>query len=205
MPRAVRPSLGDEGRARGVEGCRRGGRRVPVAVRVLAGELAAAGDRGRGAHDAARGVHRARGRRAAPPRACACACSATSIVSRRAAAAAVDRVMRKTARTGALVAQPLHLVRRARRDRARGARCWRARRRPARWIRRRSTRRRSRARLYTADCPDPDLLIRTSGEQRISNFLLWQLAYSELYITHRALARLHAPELFEAIARLPET
>ena len=38
-------------------------------------------------------------------------------------------------------------------------------------------------RLYTADCPDPDLLIRTSGEQRISNFLLWQLAYSELYIT----------------------
>ena len=34
--------------------------------------------------------------------------------------------------------------------------------------------------LYTADLPDPDLLIRTSGEQRISNFLLWQLAYSEL-------------------------
>jgi undecaprenyl diphosphate synthase len=37
--------------------------------------------------------------------------------------------------------------------------------------------------LYTSDIPDPDLLIRTSGEQRISNFLLWQLAYSELYIT----------------------
>jgi len=37
--------------------------------------------------------------------------------------------------------------------------------------------------LYTADMPDPDLLIRTSGEQRISNFLLWQIAYSELYIT----------------------
>ncbi len=39
------------------------------------------------------------------------------------------------------------------------------------------------ARLYTAGCPDPDLLIRTSGEQRISNFLLWQLAYTELVIS----------------------
>lgn len=37
--------------------------------------------------------------------------------------------------------------------------------------------------LYTSNLPDPDLLIRTSGEMRISNFLLWQLAYSELYIT----------------------
>ncbi|MDQ1351137.1 MAG: undecaprenyl diphosphate synthase, partial [Acidobacteriota bacterium] len=37
--------------------------------------------------------------------------------------------------------------------------------------------------LYTADCPDPDLLIRTSGELRISNFLLFQLAYAELYFT----------------------
>jgi undecaprenyl diphosphate synthase len=39
------------------------------------------------------------------------------------------------------------------------------------------------ARLATADLPDPDLLIRTSGEWRISNFLLWQIAYSELWIT----------------------
>jgi undecaprenyl diphosphate synthase len=37
--------------------------------------------------------------------------------------------------------------------------------------------------LFTADCPDPDLLIRTSGELRISNFLLWQIAYCELYFT----------------------
>ncbi len=38
-------------------------------------------------------------------------------------------------------------------------------------------------RLYTAGQPDPDLLIRTSGEMRISNFLLWQIAYAELYVT----------------------
>ena len=38
-------------------------------------------------------------------------------------------------------------------------------------------------RLYTADMPDPDLVIRTSGEERISNFLLWQMAYSELYFS----------------------
>lgn len=37
--------------------------------------------------------------------------------------------------------------------------------------------------LYTKDLPDPDLLIRTSGEMRISNFLLWQIAYTEIYVT----------------------
>ena len=55
------------------------------------------------------------------------------------------------------------------------------------------------ARLYTADCPDPDLLIRTSGEQRISNFLLWQLAYSELFITNVLWPDFTRGELFTAI------
>ena len=39
------------------------------------------------------------------------------------------------------------------------------------------------SRLYTAGVPDPDLLIRTSGEMRVSNFLLWQIAYAEIYVT----------------------
>jgi len=39
--------------------------------------------------------------------------------------------------------------------------------------------------LYTKDLPDPDLLIRTSGEMRLSNFLLWQISYSELYISNK--------------------
>ena len=56
-----------------------------------------------------------------------------------------------------------------------------------------------RARLYTADCPDPDLLIRTSGEQRISNFLLWQLAYTELFISHVLWPDFGRRELYEAV------
>ena len=41
------------------------------------------------------------------------------------------------------------------------------------------------ASLYTSPFPDPDLLIRTSGEMRVSNFLLWQLSYAELYFTKK--------------------
>jgi undecaprenyl diphosphate synthase len=55
------------------------------------------------------------------------------------------------------------------------------------------------SRLYTAGCPDPDLLIRTSGEQRISNFLLWQLAYAELYITPVLWPDFTRRELFQAL------
>jgi len=55
------------------------------------------------------------------------------------------------------------------------------------------------ARLYTAPWGDPDLLIRTSGEQRISNFLLWQLAYAELYLTPVLWPDFTRRTLFEAI------
>ncbi len=53
--------------------------------------------------------------------------------------------------------------------------------------------------LYTAPWPDPDLLIRTSGEMRISNFLLWQLAYAELYVTPVLWPDFSRQHLFEAI------
>ncbi len=53
--------------------------------------------------------------------------------------------------------------------------------------------------LSTAGMPDPDLLIRTSGEFRISNFLLWQLAYSEIYITPKLWPSFRRDELYAAI------
>ena len=54
--------------------------------------------------------------------------------------------------------------------------------------------------LYTAHMPDPDLVIRTSGEQRISNFLLWQIAYAEIFITDRLWPDFRGLHLLEAIA-----
>jgi undecaprenyl diphosphate synthase len=54
--------------------------------------------------------------------------------------------------------------------------------------------------LYTGHMPDPDLVIRTSGEQRISNFLLWQIAYSEIFITDRLWPDFRGIHLLEAIA-----
>ena len=53
--------------------------------------------------------------------------------------------------------------------------------------------------LATSGMPDPELLIRTSGEQRISNFLLWQLAYTELYITDLLWPDFRKENLYEAL------
>jgi undecaprenyl diphosphate synthase len=53
--------------------------------------------------------------------------------------------------------------------------------------------------LYTAKLPDPDLMIRTSGELRLSNFLLWQLAYTEIYITDVLWPDFRRKDLFRAI------
>ena len=54
--------------------------------------------------------------------------------------------------------------------------------------------------LFTAGMPHPDLLVRTSGEQRISNYLLWQLAYAEFYFTPVLWPDFEAEGLYEAIA-----
>jgi undecaprenyl diphosphate synthase len=54
--------------------------------------------------------------------------------------------------------------------------------------------------LYTADIPDPDLIIRTGGEMRTSNFLLWQSAYSEYYITPTLWPDFGPEELEQAFA-----
>jgi undecaprenyl diphosphate synthase len=54
--------------------------------------------------------------------------------------------------------------------------------------------------LYTSHMPDPDLLIRTSGEMRISNYLLWQIAYTEIYVTDRYWPDFRGVHLLEAIA-----
>ncbi len=53
--------------------------------------------------------------------------------------------------------------------------------------------------LFTSGLPDPDLLIRTSGEMRVSNFMLWQIAYSEIYVTETLWPDFRRADLFEAI------
>jgi len=53
--------------------------------------------------------------------------------------------------------------------------------------------------LYTAGQPDPDLLIRTSGEMRVSNFLLWQIAYAEIWVTDTLWPDFRRPHLLEAV------
>ena len=55
------------------------------------------------------------------------------------------------------------------------------------------------SKLYTADIPDPDLLIRTSGEMRISNFLLWQISYAELLIVKKNWPDFRRNDLLEAV------
>ncbi len=54
--------------------------------------------------------------------------------------------------------------------------------------------------LYTHTIPDPDLLIRTSGEMRVSNFLLWQISYAEIYVTETLWPDFRRSEYLKALA-----
>ena len=58
--------------------------------------------------------------------------------------------------------------------------------------------------LYTRGLPDPDLVIRTSGEMRLSNFLLWQLAYAEIYVTQTLWPDFRGVQLLEGHRRISE-
>lgn len=53
--------------------------------------------------------------------------------------------------------------------------------------------------LYTAGMPDPDLLIRTAGEMRVSNYLLWQISYAEIWVTQKCWPEFRRPDLIEAL------
>ena len=53
--------------------------------------------------------------------------------------------------------------------------------------------------LYDSETPDPDLVIRTAGEMRLSNFLLWQASYAELYVTDECWPEFRRPQLLRAI------
>ena len=59
--------------------------------------------------------------------------------------------------------------------------------------------------LYTKQIPDPDLLIRTSGEIRVSNFLLWQISYAELVVTPTLWPDFRKPQFYQAIPRANTT
>jgi undecaprenyl diphosphate synthase len=115
-----------------------------------------------------------------------------------AAGAAVDRVMRQTAHNGKLRLN-LFISYGSRAEIARAARLLAEDVAAGRLTPEEVDEEAVRCRLFTADCPDPDLLIRTSGEQRISNFLLWQLAYTELYISSVLWPDFSRSELYEAI------
>jgi undecaprenyl diphosphate synthase len=114
------------------------------------------------------------------------------------AAAAVDRVMSQTAR-GSKLRLNLFISYGARAELVRAARLLAEDVAAGRVTSEQIDEKAFERKLFTYDCPDPDLLIRTSGEQRISNFLLWQLAYTELYISSVLWPDFSRRELYEAI------
>ena len=175
--------------ARDRRGVRAARRRGAHAVRLLAARTGS-GPRDEVARPdgAVRRGARARGRRTARATASACASSATCARARARLRASIAAAEARTAGNTRLTLQ-IAVSYGGRWDIVqRGAPARGARRAPASSRRTRSTRRRSPRELALGGSPDPDLFIRTGGEQRISNFLLWNLAYTELYFTDCAVA-----------------
>jgi undecaprenyl diphosphate synthase len=114
------------------------------------------------------------------------------------AAAAVDRLVRQTA-AGTRLGLNLFISYGGRAELVQAARDIAAEVQAGRLTPEQVTEETIRGRLFTAHCPDPDLLIRTSGEQRLSNFLLWQVAYAELYIASALWPDFNRDALYEAI------
>ena len=197
MPRPFGHRSGYESspRSRGRRG--RGGAIRAVVVRVLAGELAAAASRDPRADVAARGVHCARGQRAARPRRPRSRAGELDRLTP-AAASAVERVVTETEHNDRLRLN-LFISYGGRAELVRAARLLAEEVQAGTLSPDQISETDFQARLYTADCPDPDLLIRTSGEQRISNFLLWQMAYAELFMSPVLWPDFGRRELFEAI------
>ena len=113
-----------------------------------------------------------------------------------------DRTAAMTAGNTGMTLLPGRQLRRPDRDRRRRPAARPRTSAPASSIRRRSTSRVFAGYLDTAGMPDPDLLIRTAGEMRVSNFLLWQISYAELWVTPTSLARLPGAEPAAGRARI---
>ena len=169
------------------------------ALRVLGRELEAAARRSQHADDAAEALHPARARhaaqeqhplpsRSAAPRSCrpTCRTSSNSASARPPPTPACCSTSRSTT-----AAAPKSSMRRAARS-------------PPACRPDDLDERRFGDFLYTAGQPDPDLLIRTSGEMRVSNFLLWQIAYAEIWVTETLVARFPPPRSARSDRRLPE-
>ncbi len=128
--------------------------------------------------------------------------SAGATTCRTAVLREIDENIRLSRDNTGMVAVPGHQLRRPHRAGRRRAQLGPAGPATARSTRTTSTRTPISDALYTAGMPDPDLLIRTAGEMRVSNFLLWQISYAELWVTEKCWPDFDAADVAPGPARL---